>query len=142
MNIRLTYEYRDNANYHVSGEIVFANPGSMPVQLIERQLRVAMEGHEHFIARQVAIPEVFFEKESYPYGDEDHSWHTLVSVSETRDPETDEASRTIAHFIEKIRQASKVGWDWKQVPELLLMYLQAKTVPLALESMNELARAK
>jgi len=62
MNIRLTYEYRDNANYHAKGEIVFANPGNMPVQLIESQLRVAMEGHEHFIARQVALPGVFFEK--------------------------------------------------------------------------------
>jgi hypothetical protein len=139
-SILLTYEYRDNANYHASGEIVFANPGNMPADLVEKMLRAAMENHEHFIARQVAIPEVFFEKESYPYGDEDHSWHTLVSVSETRDPETDEAHRTIAQFIEAVRQANKVGWDWKLVPEALLEVLLKTAVPQALDLVDQLAK--
>lgn len=113
MNILLTYEYRDHANYHAAGEIVLANPGCLPPGLVESKLRVAMEDQEHFIARQVGIPEVFFEKNAYPYGEEDHSWHTLVSVSETRDLETDNLHRTVSQFIEEVQQARKVGWDWK-----------------------------
>lgn len=139
MNILLVYEYRDNANYHATGEIVFANPGSMPPGLVESQLRAAMQDHEHFIARQVGIPEVFFEKETYPYGEEDHSWHTLVSVCESRDLETDKTHRTVSQFIEEVRQACRAGWDWKQVPEELLEVLQKTTVPHALALMKAFA---
>jgi hypothetical protein len=60
-------------------------------------------------------------------------------VSETLGLEIDEACHTITQFIEEGRQAGKVGWDWKQIPDELLAVLRETTVPQALELLNELA---
>lgn len=136
MNIALSYMYRDGANYKQRGEVVFANPGNMPVSLVDHQIRATLFQDNLFIARQVAIPEQFMVES--PFDKDDHAWHEYEEVEKSNKPVTDD--RSIGHFIEDMRRANNEGWDYRQVPEELHKILMQEAETLAAEFIVQVAQ--
>ena len=122
MNTRITYEYRDGANYRFHADVVLAD--AMTDELWAR-IRAACQDGEMFIAHQVALPEVFgflpgdhiyapeFCHEGYPFEeDTDHCWHGFGPDPDvwelTGDPPTGDL--TVERLVEAFESAAMAGW--------------------------------
>ena len=109
-NIRFAYLYRDAGNYKRHGEAVLTNEKRLPVDEIEKKVRVCLSDGAYFIARQVHLEERFFDT---LYGD-DHPWHEFVRVETTDHPAFDpqhDPIRDIAEFLADLENAHRAGWD-------------------------------
>lgn len=103
MNTAFIYLYRDAGNNKEWGRVVFAGTVS---DEREQALIAALEDGEYFIARQVGIPETFFE---LYWDDIDHCYHEFARLEPTRDKPTD--PRTIEAFIAEVEQIGPTGWQ-------------------------------
>ena len=110
-NVKLTYLYRDAANYKARGQVTFSNCEGLSLAEIERSLTACLIDGMFFIASQVSIPEVFlFYK--YPFSEDDHLFHEFDSVEYTREQVTDFEGRSVKRFIEQCTLAQKYNWQY------------------------------
>jgi len=71
-NVRFDYMYRDRDNYKRGGEVVFANPEGLDLEVATARLSAAMDGGVNFIAHQLGIPNVFlWALDAAPYNPDD-----------------------------------------------------------------------
>lgn len=119
-NICFRYLYRDASNYKQHGEAVFTNHRRVPIQEIEKQIRVFLMDGEYFIARQVNLEERFFDA----LYDDDHPWHEFSRVEASTQPAFDpeywnehKHRRDITEFIADLEKAGRAGWDETKVRE-------------------------
>ena len=76
-NIKLSYLYRDAGNYKQFGDIIFANPETLPLYEIEKQIKEKLIDGEFFSAKEWNLPTLY----AYPKDRElDHTWHEFESV--------------------------------------------------------------
>ena len=104
-NTRVRYLYRDGSNYKQWSSVGFA--GACDAAMRER-LVAALDGGALFIARQIGLPELFFD-DGVLYAD-DHCWHELSDVEATRNAVDDALARTIDEFVRDVECASSRGW--------------------------------
>jgi hypothetical protein len=104
VNTRIVYLYRDGSNYKRWGRVVF---GGACDAAMRELLVAALDGGGLFIARQVGLPELFFEGSVYA---DDHCWHELAEVDATEDAVDDPRGRTIGEFVEEVVRAAVDGW--------------------------------
>lgn len=100
MNIKLSYLYRDYANYKKFNEIIFHNPDALPVDLIESVIREHLIDGEWFYASEWKLPDLHFDSWD---PEDDHFFHEFESVEETTEPPT--SSISIEAFLEVVRKA-------------------------------------
>ena len=99
MNIKLTYLYRDAANYKQYNEVVFANPNELPIQKIKSAITKNLIEESWFIAKDWNLPGIHF-KECDWDDETDHDWHEFSGIEETNDIPT--AEQSIEEFMERI----------------------------------------
>jgi hypothetical protein len=109
--VEFSYMYRDGSNYKKGGTVCFANKTGMAGDEIDERLRKAFDEGEYFIARQIGVPEVFYDG----VDEDDHCWHEYDGVIVTdRDGcygcQMDEQGRDIADFVMDVEKARKDGW--------------------------------
>jgi hypothetical protein len=104
-NTRLTYLYRDGSNYKRWGNIVFAEACT---EAVRHRLVNSLENREWFIARQVRVPEQFFDDQ---IDADDHCWHELSDLEPTDDPVNDRFDRTFEDFVHEVERACATGWN-------------------------------
>jgi hypothetical protein len=108
-NIKLTYLYRDAANYKAWGTVIFANHERLALDDIEKRIRRCLFDEVLFVADQVCIPNVFLFTE-WPFSKDDHFYHEFDSVKFTAEQATDLQARSITKFIEQFEGAYRNGW--------------------------------
>jgi hypothetical protein len=126
-NICFQYLYRDASNFKRHRQVVFANPGNLPVDSAREQLGAGLDEGQYFIASQVRVPEVFlwsaqanYDPEHPPanigpgqcaINEDDHSWHEFGNMTTTNAQADDEHGRTIEQFLDELKQAAAAGWQ-------------------------------
>lgn len=106
-NIKFRYMYRDESNYKRYGFVIFSNPESIPLDETRSRLEKAFSGSMLFNAKQVGLPELFFEDFPQP---NDLTLHEFDIVEITTDAANDRYRRTIKQFVEKVERESIKGW--------------------------------
>ena len=121
MNTRVSYEYRDGANYHWHNDVVVR--GTMTDALWERVI-IACEERHLFIAHQVGLREVFGyiagdhidsdpNTQGFEYNEEtDHCWHSFGTSKPwelTTEIPTDK--RSVEQFVEAFEAAAESKWQ-------------------------------
>ncbi len=102
MNIKLTYLYRDGANYKQFNEVVFCNPEKILLEEVEETIIASLIDGTWFVADNWSLPNMFFKE--YMWNNEvDHNWHEFECVKETEMLPTEEMA--INKFLVKIRIA-------------------------------------
>jgi hypothetical protein len=98
--IEFMYLYRDGANYKRCGSVGFTNKHNLTINDIDTRLRSTLSDGEYFIARQINIPEVYFDG----VDDDDHCWHEYdgVMVEPIDAMEMDALGRDISELLEEI----------------------------------------
>ena len=93
-NIKLSYRYRDYANYKNHGEVIFSNPENLSVTDINHIIQENLIDGQWFYASKWEVKDLHFDK----YDDEiDHAFHEFDTVESTEEEANDE--RTILEFI-------------------------------------------
>ena len=105
MNTQLEYLYHNAGNYKWFGEVVIS--GALKRVDIEPYLYE----HQFFIPSEVGLPDLQPEKLT----EEDHIWHEIVSLKETKAEPTVEISAGI--FVEGFKATHAVEWNWLKVME-------------------------
>jgi hypothetical protein len=96
MNVKFSYLYRDGANYKQYGEVVFANPCQLNVEVVSNIINSQLIDGCWFVASDWGLPELFFKE--FSWDDEiDHTWHEFEDIVESNTCETD--NRTIDDFL-------------------------------------------
>ena len=108
-NVRLTYMYRDGANYKKWNSVVFSNPERVGVASIKDRLQAAFLVDDAFVADQVRLPEVFLYSDGQIDRD-DHCLHEFCSIEKTLDTANDTHSRSILAFVLEVEAVAKIGW--------------------------------
>lgn len=94
-NIQLNYLYRCGGNYKNRGEVIFSNPNSKSLALVEAVIKSALQYEEPwFYANQWGLPDLHFDKWD---NELDVTWHDYEGIEFTPLPATD--ARTIDEFI-------------------------------------------
>jgi hypothetical protein len=75
---------------------------------MRERLVAALDGGELFIARQVGLPELFFEGSVYA---DDHCGHELFEIEATEDAVDDSHGRTIGAFVDEVVRAAVGVWS-------------------------------
>jgi hypothetical protein len=107
--VKLSYAYRDEANYRRSGEVVLSNPEGLSLEEAARRLSAAMPDEQYFIARQVRVPDQFF----WPAKLEgsDHAWHTFEGLERVEAEPNDMHGRCLAQLVAEVEAAARAGWE-------------------------------
>lgn len=111
VNTRISYEYRDGANFKKHGEIITQGEISAEqVKLLEDSL-LRDEGNDDFLPRQVGMTYLCPLVDDSDYDDDlDHPVHTITGVALTEaSAEAQEGETT--DLINRFAQAHANGWD-------------------------------
>ncbi|AWH84323.1 hypothetical protein HYN59_03970 [Flavobacterium album] len=81
MNLKFNYLYRDASNYKNYGSVIFSNPNSIPLILIENAVRGNLIDGEFFSSEDWQLPDLFFEVKN----SDDHIWHEFESIEATNE---------------------------------------------------------
>jgi hypothetical protein len=84
-NIKLSYLYRDSANYKTFGYAVFANPNNLTLEAIAAHIRTKLIYDQFFYANEWQLPDLF-PTTFNPY--DDPTWHEFESIALTNEPAT------------------------------------------------------
>jgi len=80
MNIKITYLYRDAANYKSWNEEVFSNTSDIPLEKIKTVVHSLLQDGEYFNAKEWGLKDLHFEN----WDEEiDHAMHELHCIEET-----------------------------------------------------------
>lgn len=107
MNIVFNYQYRDASNFKKSGHVVFENQDALPLEILNCEFERATL-HSEFIADQISIPELFFDK--HHFSGDDHCFHEFIGMEYTDMPSNDRHRRSISEFLADVRRAYENGW--------------------------------
>lgn len=100
MNIKLSYLYRDGANYKNFNDVIFLNPSNLSLLAIEALIKEKLIDGAWFVANDWDLPDLHFKE--YPWDFEiDHGWHEFEGVEETLEIVTD--NKNINDFLLCIR---------------------------------------
>lgn len=110
--LKFQYLYRDAANYKQYSAVCFANPTNLDLASIRQCFEEAAIDKQWFIARQVDLPELFFETLQGP---DDHLLHEIESLELVSNAEEIFDPRTIEQFLQQFQQASACGWYLTEV---------------------------
>lgn len=88
-NIKLSYLYRDRANYKNHCEIVFANPHNKTREEITAVIQPLLFDGEWFLADKWNVTDLHFEKWD---AETDHCFHEFENIELTTESPTDERS--------------------------------------------------
>ncbi len=105
-NIRITYLYRDAANYKQRNSRVFLNPSNLKPEEVETRLLSYFLPEGTFIADQLGLAELFFETNDQ----DDHCLHELEAVEYSDQVDVDGEQLDISDLIRKAEQAAHEGW--------------------------------
>lgn len=108
MSVLFKYLYRDAGNYKLWNELVLTNRNGIDVQDAEKTIRSSLIDGEFFIAEQIAVPVLRFEKHD---PDLDHGWHEFHSIMESDDPGEEQPARDLSDFLQDLQLASV---EWKR----------------------------
>lgn len=97
LNIKLSYLYRDSANYKKHGYVVFANPNQVDFQDLESIILSKLIDDIWFYASQWGLPN-FFPETFNP--DVDPTWHEFDNIYFTEESPT--LNNSLEVLIEKI----------------------------------------
>jgi len=106
MNIRFEYRYRDAGNYKNGGDIVFAKRGKLSADALTGEIRKGLISKEFFVAEDVGIPALHFDKYIPAL---DHGWHEFIALTETTDEPTDPDKRDVSDLIAALKSV-KPPW--------------------------------
>jgi hypothetical protein len=84
MNIKLSYLYRDGANYKQFNEVVFHNPRNLSTQEIAATIKEKLIDSQWFVAKDWGLPDLHFKEFTWD-SEIDHDWHEFESIEETLD---------------------------------------------------------
>ncbi len=99
MNVKISYLYRDGANYKQFNEVIFTNPQNVPVSEIEKSIKSFLIKGTWFFADNWSLPNQFFD--DYMWNNEiEHNWHEMECIKETTLDATE--TITIEDFINQI----------------------------------------
>ena len=108
-NVKITYLYRDGANWKNWGEVIFSNDEGLSVSEIECRIRREIVEQEVFVAHQIRIPELFPPPQDLSI--HDHCYHEFDVAEITLEPADDFWQRDISGFLSDLQNANRVGWD-------------------------------
>jgi hypothetical protein len=100
MNISFEYLYRDAGNNKIWSNVIFSNKTDIDLGKLDTDIKNALIDGEFFVAKEVAIPVLRFERYDE---DLDHGWHEYFSVIKTDEYPNDEMSRDISEFLEMLK---------------------------------------
>lgn len=100
MNVKFEYLYRDASNYKNWGEVIFSNKCGLEIKVIEIQIENDLVDNQFFIAEQLDLPVLYFDKYDLEM---DHSWHEFSSISECENRSNDMKDRDIREIIELLK---------------------------------------
>lgn len=106
MSVLFKYLYRDAGNFKLWGELLLTNRSGIDVQGAELTIRSTLISGEFFIADQIDVPALEFEK-SDP--DLDHGWHEFHSIMETDSLGDELPERDLSDFLQDMQRAS-IQW--------------------------------
>jgi hypothetical protein len=111
MNTKISYRYRDAANYKESNTVILS--GEL-AESEKKEILKRLDGGEYFIPSQVGLEDIQPQMEGFPSQD-DHVFHELESVENTDDPpDTDMSAKTL---LESFRGVER--WDISAAMEKL-----------------------
>src|SRR5262249_1577501 len=90
----------------MGGEVVFENCDGLALAEAEERLRRACCEENNFNARQVGVPEVYFEETDI---ERDQVFHEFCRLELTAKPVTD--ARTLRQFVGVFEAMARVGWE-------------------------------
>lgn len=103
MNIRVEYLYRDASNHKRWAEVVFENPGDLPVAEVEEKFSEATKRWRlfpdvlHFRPEEAGLPTCYFTEIGYSENEDDMDLHEVHRIVGTDQPSTD--GRSIDRFL-------------------------------------------
>ena len=100
------YQYRDASNFKKSGQVIFASSNSWEIEAINIEFERATL-HGEFIADQISIPELFFDRH---FSTDDHCFHEFIGMEYTDISSNDRHRRSISEFLADVKQARASGW--------------------------------
>jgi hypothetical protein len=81
-NIKLTYLYRNAANYKQYGSVVLTNSNNISTDLVADIINRNLIDGEYFDADAWGVPPLFFDNKN----EDDHNWHEFETVEITKEP--------------------------------------------------------
>lgn len=102
MNTKITYLYRDAANYKETESVVVSGRMSLGDVLLY------LDEGEYFAPADVGLPHPGPKLASWPDEDDDHCWCSLDA--ESFEPTDEDATLTAAELLGRFRQAFAAGW--------------------------------
>ncbi|MBC7655505.1 MAG: hypothetical protein H7098_13650 [Oligoflexus sp.] len=103
-NIKFNYLYRDAGNYKFFGSVIFSNPYNLSLDNIQLLLKNPLINGEWFIAEDLKLSSLFFDKH---IADLDHLFHEFETVLFTE--EESKSSLSINEFINLLQKAN---WNY------------------------------
>lgn len=106
MNLKLTYIYRDGANYKLYANAIFSNPEDMSLVEAEKEFRQAARKWElfpdmvHFKPELVGLPTCYFTDVGCASDSDDFELHEFSEFEEVVDTATD--PRSIVQFLKHV----------------------------------------
>lgn len=98
MNVILEYLYRDSGNNKVWGKELFSNKYNFDRHDLLKMIRENLIDGEFFIAEQVGLTPLYFEKCDYEL---DHGWHEFFDIKQS-DNKSGSYKKDIMQFIENL----------------------------------------
>jgi hypothetical protein len=105
VHVLFDYMYRDYDNWKMPGSVVFVNPDGLPLDVAATRLRRACCEDGNFNARQVDVPEVYYENTNV---ETEQIFHEFCGLEPTSKPTSD--PRTLLQFLGEFEAASRSGW--------------------------------
>lgn len=102
MKIKLSYLYRDGANYKRFNEAIFNNPNNYSCKEVEALIKENLIEEQWFVANEWGLLDLHFNEYSWD-SEIDHDWHEFISIEQTSDVATEK--NNITEFLLGISKA-------------------------------------
>jgi hypothetical protein len=109
MSILFEYLYRDAGNNKLWGDILLSNQKGLDVRHAESVIRSSLIDGEFFVAEDLNIPVLSFQRRD---PDLDHGWHEFHSLEVAENVHDGSSKRDLSDFLQEMQAASE---KWKRV---------------------------
>jgi hypothetical protein len=100
------YLYRDAGNNKQFAQAVFSNRENLSSEELEQRIRGLLKDGENFIAKEVGLPECFFEDRN----DDDHTWHEFEYVIDAGEGDERRQLRDITDLLTVMSKMNEDKW--------------------------------
>ncbi|MDB5062046.1 MAG: hypothetical protein JWP67_1889 [Mucilaginibacter sp.] len=97
-NIKISYLYRDGANYKNQSSVIFTNPTNVDLSEVETLIHSKLIDDTWFYVDQWKLPDLHFGKWD---NEIDHTWHEFESIEHSED--TANSQYSLLEFIKVIQ---------------------------------------